>query len=375
MARKPPRRRPGVGLEGVADPEHGGGGQPGGHRRLGGGGGARVGSPSSGTQGAPGQPAGQGQQQHREEDSAAEQHGAVETDPAGRVELAHRPDGGQRRQCDRATHGEDHSCEDSNAGPDPTGHGRLGPGHAQGAEHLELGGGAVEQLGKALADQDHHGEGNEAAEYAERDRLRFDGLLHLTMDGVEAAEGKVESMAEGRGQVGQLRLQGRDARIALGQPDPDPRELDSALEAGRRRIRGRLRQYSALCLVELVHQHRRLLHNAHDPVGGVAVDDRPPPFAVFVLVRDLAPHADPEEFGHTRGEGDLMRGCGVGQPTPQHGHRVLRDVLALEASGDAIGHKGVVEVPVHDRVGIEPQPVGARTNTAQVAHLGEERGP
>ena len=62
------------------------------------------------------------------------------------------------------------------------------------------------------------------------------------------------------------------------------------------------------------------------------------------------------------------------EPTLQDGRPILRDVLALEASGEGIGDERVVDVPVHDRVGIEPQPVGARANAGQVAHCVDECG-
>ena len=134
----------------------------------------------------------------------------------------------------------------------------------------------MEQFGQALADQGQHGQGDEPAEHTERDRLRLDGLLDLAVNGVEAADGEVDTATELGGQVGQLRLQGRDTGIALRQPESDPREGNGVLEAGRRLGR-RLREDGALCLVELVDQHRRLFHNADDPVGGVAVDDRRAP--------------------------------------------------------------------------------------------------
>ena len=171
----------------------------------------------------------------------------------------------------------------------------------------------MQQFGQALSDQGQHGQGNQATEHAEGDRLRLDRLLDLAVDGVESAEGEVEAAAELGGQLGQLRLQGRDARIAVGQPHPDPREGDGALEARRRGLRRRLREDGALGLVELVDQHRRLLHDADDPIGGVALDDRLLHFGVLELVGDLASDADPEESGHARREGDLVawrRGAG-----------------------------------------------------------------
>ena len=58
------------------------------------------------------------------------------------------------------------------------------------------------------------------------------------------------------------------------QPHRDPREGDGVLEARRGGFHRRLREDGTLGLVELVHQHRRLLHNADDPVGDVALDDR-----------------------------------------------------------------------------------------------------
>ena len=69
----------------------------------------------------------------------------------------------------------------------------------------------MEQFGEALAHQSQHGQRNEPAKDAQRHRLRLDRLLHLAVNSVEAAHGEVQTVPESSGQLGQLRLQGRDA--------------------------------------------------------------------------------------------------------------------------------------------------------------------
>ena len=99
------------------------------------------------------------------------EHQAVRPHPARRVELPHRADRGQRRQRDRAGHGDDHAAErwrGRPAGwpPAPPG-ARVAPS-ARAAEMSARG--PAQQLRHALADEHQHGQRGDRAEDRQRDR-------------------------------------------------------------------------------------------------------------------------------------------------------------------------------------------------------------
>jgi hypothetical protein len=301
----------------------------------------------------------EGEQRGREHAAAAHQHQRIRLHAPGRVELPDRAHRGERGDRERAHHRQCRAAEDRDRSRQPGSECRLAAGGSDGAQPRQVRRGPVQQLRQGLARQHEQGQRCQPAEHGQRDRLWLDPLLHLVVNDVQAADVEadrarrhVEHPVHHVGDRGQAPLQRRDAGAARREAQPDPPECELAVQVPGGGRRG---QDGVIHLVELVPEHRGKVHDAGDqerePTGRDQGVRRQVP--TVKLIGHVAAHAGVEELGLARRECDLVGGAGPGQPARQHCHPVLPETVPVEAAGQAVGEPAVVDLAVHDRVGVQ----------------------
>ena len=149
----------------------------------------------------------------------------------------------------------------------------LGAGCPDRAHGGHIGRREVQQLRQGLRGQHQQCQRRQCSEDGQRDRLRLDGLLHLVMNGVQAADVEadgacryVDLAVQRVLRPGQLALQRRDPGRSRAEPQAYPRELELPVQVPGG---GRGRQEGTGHLVELVHEHGRLIRDRGDHKGRV----------------------------------------------------------------------------------------------------------
>ena len=166
---------------------------------------------------------------------------------------------------------------------------------------------------------------------------------------------------------GQLALKRRDAGRAAPEPQPHPPERELVQVPGG----GCGRQQGAAPIIELVHQHRRGLHDPGDHerrVPGRRHGARPRVHP-GELVRHPAAHPGAEEPGQLRGERNLAGGVKTGQPARHDRRTVLPEIFAVQAAVQGIYPEGVIRLALDHRLGDQAEPGPAGHHPGQVLDL------
>ena len=87
----------------------------------------------------------------------------------------------------------------------------------------------------------------------------------------------------------------------------------------------------------------------------------------------VAADADMEEPGLPGRERDFAGGAGPGQPAREHRHPALPEAIPVEAAGQAVGEPAVVDLAVHDRVGVQAHGGGGGRHARQTLDLPDDR--
>jgi hypothetical protein len=171
---------------------------------------------------------------------------------------------------------------------------------------------------------------------------------------------------------GQVPLERRDAGAARREPQPDPPERELAVEVPDGGRRG---QYGAVDVVELVPKRRGDDHDGGDQERGPPGRDLRICLQVLPVERigHVAADAGMEEPGLPGRERDLAGSAGAGQPARQHRLPVLPEAIPVEAAGQAVGEPAVVDLAVHDRVGVQAHGGSGGRHAGQTLDLPDDR--
>jgi hypothetical protein len=149
-------------------------------------------------------------------------------------------------------------------------------------------------------------------------------------------------------------------------PGPPERELAVEIPGG-----GRRGQYGAVDVVELVPKRRGDDHDGGDQERGPPGRDLHICLEILPVERigHVAADAGVEEPGLPGRERDLAGGAGPGQPGRQHRQPVLPEAIPVEAAGQAVGEPWVVDLAVHDGVGVQAHGGGGGRHARQALYL------